>query len=208
MAATMTEFLSGWIGRINQVEKHAKLNTVRDGVPLYRIGSKNYEQKPVQIRHRFGQQHEITRYLMTDKGVNLAIQEYHQRGGADMLGGDAYHYVPERLSLIDFARKLVSDKWGGAFMDGYRVEIKTLSGNSGAQRVIEVSVSGLPVVVKPEKGCDQANQSEQDYGSLIEKDVCFFWVEEIFMEGRDCCQTIMKSGKSIQADPLIVTKTR
>jgi hypothetical protein len=185
MVTTMTEFLSGWIGRINQVEKLSKVNPVCDEVPLYRIGPKTCEQKPVQIRHRFGPQHGITRYLMTDKGVNLAIQEYHWRGGDDMLGKDAYLYVPERSSLIEFARKLVSDKWSGAFMDGYRVEIKNLTGNSTVQRVIEVSVSGLPVVVRPEGACDQANQRELDYGSLIEKDVCFFWVEEISMEGKN-----------------------
>jgi hypothetical protein len=185
MAAIMTEFLSGWIGRINQVEKHSKVNPVCDEVPLYRIGPKTYEQKPVQIRHRFGPQHEITRYLMTDKGVNLAIQEYHQRGGVDMIGAEAYLYAPESWSLADFVRNLVSDKWGGAFMDGYRVEIKNLTDNSPVQRVIEVSVSGLPVVVRPEGCCDQMHPREQDYGSLIEKDVCFFWVEEISMERKN-----------------------
>jgi hypothetical protein len=185
MAAIMSKFLFGWIGRVNGAVETANVKPWKEEPPLYRIGPRLDQQEWTPHEYRHGPQHEVTRHLMTDSGVKLALHEYCRRGGADMIGIAAYLYVPAPRSLKDYLNLLVSDKWGGAFLDGYQVEIRNLSANSGRERVVEICVSGLPIVVKSADNREEFNERGRAYSSTPGYTDCYCWIEELSLGGED-----------------------
>jgi hypothetical protein len=185
MAAIMSKFLSGWSGRVNGAVETGNVEPWQEELPLYRIGPKPDQRERTRNQHRHGPQHEVTRHLMMDSGVKLALQEYCRRGGADMIGIASYFYVPAPRSLKDYLNLIVCDKWGGAFLDGYQVEIRNLSANSGRERVVEICISGLPIVVKSADNREEFKGSARSYGSTPGYTDCYCWIEELALGGED-----------------------
>ena len=166
--------LSGWSSAVCQAVHTATGSTAADGLPLYWIGHKIQSAETPVNTNRFGPEHEITRYLMGDTGVQLAMVEYRRQGFSDLTGDGVYIYTPHKLTSLELMRTLLFDRMAGAFLDGYTVEIRNLGGSSNRCKLVEITVSA-------DLSRDNlAGRSRRESGK---GNVAYSWIEEICPDG-------------------------
>ena len=102
MMNTKIATLSGLIGGARRALNTSTGSKAGEGLPLYWIGRRDLPSARDFPAVLYGPEHEVTRFLMTDTGVILALCEYEKRGFTDLTGSNAYTYTPE-ISVSEHA---------------------------------------------------------------------------------------------------------
>jgi len=88
----------------------------------------------------YGLESEITQFLITDRGVQAAREEYVQGGGEDLTGEDIYEYKFDWEYFTETPQAMFEDEWSGSFLGGYWVEIKNLEWLEDDNNLVEITV--------------------------------------------------------------------
>jgi len=145
-----------------------------------------YREQGEPVR-TYGPESEITQFLMTDKGVNDARQEFREGGCKDMVENKRHEY---KFSLFEYATQLYevasTRDWSGSFLGGYEVQIENLGNNEAKITVINYTGwSSATHVPETPFGPDWwwINDEDRDApgpgGTLIQY---YQWTEEINYE--------------------------
>lgn len=179
MMNTKIATLSGLIGGARRALNTSTGSKAGEGLPLYWIGRRDLPSARDFPAVLYGPEHEVTRFLMTDTGVILALCEYEKRGFTDLTGNNAYTYTPKFNKDRKTRWDVILNRLAGAFPGGYRVEIRNLAGSSKGHRLVEISVSENAISNGP------SENPHRGYAASIEKiessahSPQYRWIEEI-----------------------------
>jgi len=141
MMNAKTATISGLVGGADQALNATAGSKTGEGLPLYWIGRRDLPSERAVPALLHGPEHEVTRLLMADTGVILALSEYEKRGFSDLTGSNAYTYNSSVNKDKQSGSNVLLNRLAGVFPGGYRVEIRNLAGSSNGHKLVEISVS-------------------------------------------------------------------
>lgn len=172
-------------GAFQAFNTRPKSQTVEE-LPLFWIGQSSLPTERPLAALSYGPEHEVTRYLRADYGVQLALSEYKKRGYADLTGPNAFTYTPNIIKSKNITWEVLFNRVAGAFPGGYRVEVRNLKGSSKRSRLGEISVFDHLTEPLPTEQLDERPPIVQGRSEETVTAPVYRWIEEISTE---CCES-------------------